>query len=286
MNKVVARGAITDLVQRYKSGVLPYKQMGYWNPDYEPIDTDVIALFRVTPQAGVDPEEAAAAVAGESSTATWTVVWTDRLTACDWYRAKAYSVEPVPGSPGQYFAYIACDLDLFESGSIANLTASIIGNVFGFVPLKTLRLEDMRIPVAHAKAFSGPATGIVVERERLAKFGRPLLGATVKPKLGLSGKNYERTHGGRFAGAAVAEDEHAADRRIDGGDQQRQPHLRLADDCGKRKGLRHAQPGWDSMSGGGTGALLPRGSHRIADAASIKGDAPRLRQAPSRRPRQ
>jgi len=31
-----------------------------------------------------------------------------------------------------------------------------------------------------------------VERERLDKFGRPLLGATTKPKLGLSGKNYGR----------------------------------------------------------------------------------------------
>ena len=31
-----------------------------------------------------------------------------------------------------------------------------------------------------------------MERERLDKFGRPLLGATVKPKLGLSGKNYGR----------------------------------------------------------------------------------------------
>ena len=42
------------------------------------------------------------------------------------------------------------------------------------------------------KTFQGPATGIVVERERLDKFGRPLLGATVKPKLGLSGRNYGR----------------------------------------------------------------------------------------------
>jgi ribulose-bisphosphate carboxylase large chain len=177
---------------RYRPGVLKYAQMGYWNPDYSPAATDVLALFRITPQDGVEPEEAAAAVAGESSTATWTVVWTDRLTACDRYRAKAYRVEPVPGSPGQYFAYIAYDLDLFEPGSIANLTASIIGNVFGFKPLKALRLEDMRFPVAYVKTFAGPPTGIVVERERLDKFGRPLLGATVKPKLGLSGKNYGR----------------------------------------------------------------------------------------------
>jgi ribulose-bisphosphate carboxylase large chain len=171
---------------------MKYAQMGYWDGDYVPADTDVVALFRITPQEGVDPKEAAAAVAGESSTATWTVVWTDRLTASERYRAKAYKVEPVPGTPGQYFAYIAYDLDLFEPGSIANLTASIIGNVFGFKPLKALRLEDMRLPVAYVKTFDGPPTGIVVERERLDKFGRPLLGATVKPKLGLSGKNYGR----------------------------------------------------------------------------------------------
>ena len=177
---------------RYKSGVMEYKKMGYWEPDYEPKDTDIIALFRVTPQDGVDPIEASAAVAGESSTATWTVVWTDRLTAAEKYRAKCYRVDPVPNSPGQYFAYIAYDLDLFENGSIANLSASIIGNVFGFKPLKALRLEDMRLPVAYVKTFQGPATGIVVERERMDKFGRPLLGATVKPKLGLSGRNYGR----------------------------------------------------------------------------------------------
>ena len=55
--------------ERYRSGVMEYKRMGYWEPDYVPKDTDVIALFRVTPQEGVDPIEASAAVAGESSTA-------------------------------------------------------------------------------------------------------------------------------------------------------------------------------------------------------------------------
>jgi len=185
------RNTLTS-TERYRAGVIPYAKMGYWEPDYIPKDTDVLALFRVTPQDGVDPIEASAAVAGESSTATWTVVWTDRLTACEVYRAKAYRVDPVPNSPGQYFAYIAYDMDLFEEGSIANMTASIIGNVFGFKAIKALRLEDMRIPVAYLKTYQGPATGIVVERERLDKFGRPLLGATIKPKLGLSGKNYGR----------------------------------------------------------------------------------------------
>nr|QCI07795.1 ribulose-1,5-bisphosphate carboxylase/oxygenase large subunit [Pleonosporium borreri] len=177
---------------RYESGVIPYAKMGYWDPDYVVKETDVLALFRVSPQPGVDPVEASAAVAGESSTATWTVVWTDLLTACDLYRAKAYKVDAVPNTTDQYFAYISYDIDLFEEGSIANLTASIIGNVFGFKAVKALRLEDMRIPYAYLKTFQGPATGLIVERERMDKFGRPFLGATVKPKLGLSGKNYGR----------------------------------------------------------------------------------------------
>merc|ERR1711920_1221189 len=178
--------------ERYESGVIPYAKMGYWDPEYVIKDTDILALFRCTPQPGVDPVEAAAALAGESSTATWTVVWTDLLTACDLYRAKAYRVESVPGAADTYFCYVAYDIDLFEEGSLANLTASIIGNVFGFKAVKSLRLEDMRMPYALLKTYQGPACGLIVERERLDKFGRPLLGATVKPKLGLSGKNYGR----------------------------------------------------------------------------------------------
>src|SRR5580704_17894951 len=177
---------------RWASGVTPYAEMGYYDADYEPKDTDILAAFRITPQDGVDPIEAAAAVAGESSTATWTVVWTDRLTAHEHYMAKAYEVSAIPGRPGEYLAKIAYDIDLFEEGSIANLTSSIIGNVFGFKALKALRLEDMRIPVHYVKTFQGPAHGIVSEREYLNKYGRPLLGATTKPKLGLSARNYGR----------------------------------------------------------------------------------------------
>ncbi|MHB8145666.1 MAG: form I ribulose bisphosphate carboxylase large subunit [Vulcanimicrobiaceae bacterium] len=178
-------------IERWESGVIPYAKMGYYEPDYEPKATDVLCAFRLVPQEGVDPIEASAAVAGESSTATWTVVWTDRLTTYEHYQAKCYRVDAIPGTD-QYIAYIAYDIDLFEENSIANLTSSIIGNVFGFKALKSLRLEDMRIPDVYVKTFQGPAHGIVTEREILNKYGRPLLGATTKPKLGLSARNYGR----------------------------------------------------------------------------------------------
>src|SRR5246500_2866714 len=177
--------------ERWSAGVTPYAEMGYYDADYVPKDTDILCAFRIVPQPGVDAIEAAAAVAGESSTATWTVVWTDRLTDYRHYQAKAYRVDPVPGTD-QFIARIAYDIDLFEEGSIANLTSSIIGNVFGFKALKALRLEDMRIPLHYTKTFQGPPHGIVMEREYLNKYGRPLLGATTKPKLGLSARNYGR----------------------------------------------------------------------------------------------
>jgi ribulose-bisphosphate carboxylase large chain len=59
---------------------------------------------------------------------------------------------------------------------------SIVGNIFGFTAQRALRLEDLRIP----NTFQGPPHGIQVERDNLNKYGRLLLGYTIKPKLGLS----------------------------------------------------------------------------------------------------
>jgi ribulose-bisphosphate carboxylase large chain len=60
--------------KKYDAGVKEYRTM-YWQPDYQVKDSDILAVFKVIPQTGVPREEAAAAVAAESSTATWTTVW-------------------------------------------------------------------------------------------------------------------------------------------------------------------------------------------------------------------
>ena len=175
----------------FDAGVKEYREH-YWDDSYVPSDTDILAAFRVTPQPEVAREEAAAAVAAESSTGTWTTVWTDALTDLGRYRARAYRIASVPGSTEQFIAYIAYPLDLFEEGSVVNLMSSIVGNVFGFKAVRALRLEDLRLPVAYLKTFQGPPHGIRVERDKLNKHGRPLLGCTIKPKLGLSPRNYGR----------------------------------------------------------------------------------------------
>src|SRR3569623_3815597 len=135
-------------VKTYQAGVKEYRQT-YWQPDYVPLDTDILASFKITTQAGVDREQAAAAVTAESSTGTWTTVCTDLLTDMDYYMGRAYRIEPVPGDKEAFYAFIAYPIDLFEEGSIVNVLTSLVGNVFGFKAVKHLRLEDIRFPIAY-----------------------------------------------------------------------------------------------------------------------------------------
>ena len=175
----------------YDAGVQDYRKT-YWEPNYTPKDTDILACFKIVAQDGVPREEAAAAVAAESSTGTWTSVWTDLLTDLDYYKGRAYHIEGVPGDDDAFFAFVAYPLDLFEEGSVVNVITSIAGNVFGFKAVRSLRLEDIRFPVAYVVGCGGPPNGMQVERDIMNKYGRAMLGCTIKPKLGLSAKNYGR----------------------------------------------------------------------------------------------
>ena len=109
---------------RFQAGVHPYA-VDYYVPDYIPSTTDLLCAFRIQPAAGTDMIEASAAVAAESSTGTWTEVWSNQLTDLDFYKAKVYRIE------GD-IAYIAYPMDLFEENSVVNIMSSIVGNVFGF----------------------------------------------------------------------------------------------------------------------------------------------------------
>ncbi|KAF9619780.1 hypothetical protein IFM89_009302 [Coptis chinensis] len=182
----------------FKAGVKDYK-LTYYTPQYTPKDTDTLAAFRVTPQ----PEFHRRSGAAENRIfySTWTTVWTDGLTSLDRYKGRCYDIKPVAGEENQYICYVAYPLDLLKR--VLYLLTCLLPLWVMFLGSK-LTLHVWRICnslLLMLKNFPGAAHGIQVERDKLNKYGRPLLGCTIKPKLGLSAKNcgravYECLRGG------------------------------------------------------------------------------------------
>src|SRR3569833_682930 len=109
--------------KQYSAGVKEYRET-YWPPDYVPLKTDLLACFKVTPQPGVPNEEAAAAVAAESSTGSCTTVWTDLLTDLDYYKGRAYRIEPVPGDKEAFYAFISYPIEHNKEDTNNNVLTS------------------------------------------------------------------------------------------------------------------------------------------------------------------
>lgn len=150
---------------------------------YHPKDNDLIAEFRVVPR-GISMEEAAGAIAAESSIGTWT-----ELTTVEPYVERlAARVFRIDGS----LVSLAYPMELFEPGNMPNILSSIAGNVFGLRALERLRLVDVHFPESIARSFPGPRFGVEGVRDLLRVKGRPLLGTIIKPKLGLKPEDHAR----------------------------------------------------------------------------------------------
>jgi len=143
---------------------------------YEPSQSDIICLFKFSTKK--DVEEAVGAIAAESSTGTWTEITTETKEAIK-KRAKVFEIKK-----GE--AKIAYPIELFELGNMPQLLSSVAGNIFGMKEVETLRLEDISLPKEYIKSFKGPKFGINGVRKIFDVWDRPLVGAIIKPKVGLT----------------------------------------------------------------------------------------------------
>jgi 3-oxoisoapionate-4-phosphate transcarboxylase/hydrolase len=130
-----------------------------------------------------EPKRAAAAIAGELSSGTFTAVpgETDELRAR--HAAAVVACEAVAGG----LTRVAIDVPIDNVGaSLPQLVATLAGNVFELRDVATLRLVDFDLPAELERAFPGPAFGVAGSRTASAVLDRPLVGTIVKPSVGLS----------------------------------------------------------------------------------------------------
>ena len=68
--------------------------------------------------------------------------------------------------------------------SLPNLMATVAGNLFELKQISGLRILDIRLPDAFARAYPGPKFGITGTRDLAGVQDRPLIGSIVKPSVG------------------------------------------------------------------------------------------------------
>jgi len=158
--------------------------MDFVDLDYQPEKDEIICLFYSEPDDGVTREEAAGRIASESSTGTWTTLYSmpDRMRDL---QATVFDLE-------ENYVKISYPLELWEEGNAVQLLSGIAGNIFGMKAIKNLRLIDATLSPGYLAHFKGPAFGNEGIRKMMKVSGRPLTGAVPKPKIGFSAEEHAK----------------------------------------------------------------------------------------------
>ena len=198
---------------------------GYLNPKYIP-KGDLVCAFYLEPAKGVSFEEAAQAVASESSIGTWTTLATLSSKMKRELHARVFKLDKKKG-----LALIAYPISLFEEGSIPQLMSSIGGNIFGMKEVANLKLLDINFPNRYIRSFPGPKFGIPGVRKLLKVPKRPLIGTIVKPKIGLNEKQHARVAEQAWLGGCdiVKDDENLTSMRFNKFEKRVEETLKLRD---------------------------------------------------------
>ncbi|MGZ4944900.1 MAG: RuBisCO large subunit C-terminal-like domain-containing protein [Halobacteriota archaeon] len=160
------------------------------------VDPDAYVICKYKIATDLDLRLAAAAIATEQSTGTWTGISTLNDEIFEKYHGRVTDIH-------HNVATIAYPEDIFslDIGGVPQILSVIAGNLFGLEGLRGVRLEDVEFPHGMLREFKGPKFGIPGLRKILKRPEKPLVGTIVKPKIGLPPKGmadfiYEAGKGG------------------------------------------------------------------------------------------
>jgi len=205
------------------------KYLDYVDLGYKPSKDDLICEFFVEPL-NISIEEAAGAVAAESSIGTWVETKTEKPYVKK-LAAKVFEIE-------KNKVKIAYPSELFEEGNLPNILSSVAGNVFGLKEVKALRLNDLMLPEKLLKGFKGPKYGIDGIRKILGVKDRPLIGTIIKPKLGLKTKDHAKVAYEAWVGGCdiVKDDENLSNQSFNKFEKRLRETLKMKEKAEKETG--------------------------------------------------
>jgi ribulose-bisphosphate carboxylase large chain len=144
----------------------------------------------------IEPERAAAAMAGEQSSGTFVAVPGESPELHERHGAQVVSIERLgdcrPSLPSRtspekvQAAFVTVDFPMENVGTdLATLQTAVAGNLFELGQLYACRLQDIRLPDEFVAAHPGPAFGIPGTRRLINDVEGVMIGTIVKPNVGL-----------------------------------------------------------------------------------------------------
>ena len=121
----------------------------------ENIDPDAYVICKYKMVTDLDMKLAAAAIATEQSTGTWTGISTLNDEIFERYSGRVIDIQGNVAT----IAYPVEDFSL-DIGGVPQILSVIAGNLFGLEALKGVRLEDVVFPQSMLREFKGPKFGI------------------------------------------------------------------------------------------------------------------------------
>jgi ribulose-bisphosphate carboxylase large chain len=151
----------------------------------------------------IEPEKAAAILAGEQSSGTFLPVPGESARIRERHAAHVVEVRQLgprrPSLPSRrtpekvQAALVTVEFPMENIGTdLATLQTTIAGNLFELGELYACRLQDLALPEDFIAAHPGPAYGIEGTRRLLGNAEGVMVGTIVKPNVGLSEDEYRQ----------------------------------------------------------------------------------------------
>ncbi|MEW6068301.1 MAG: RuBisCO large subunit C-terminal-like domain-containing protein [Nitrospirota bacterium] len=168
----------------------------------EAIDNESYVIATYYLETPMDMYEAANAFAAEQSSGTWKRVGDETDELRERHGIKVIGVYP---TPGDFKQNLPTGVPISEFGrpikaavlrlafphinfgpKMPNLLTAVAGNLYEMGAFTAIRLMDLEFPKSFLKDFTGPKFGIKGCRDILNIYNRPIVGAIIKPCVGLS----------------------------------------------------------------------------------------------------